>query len=385
MMRPHAWSGRPSRWILGAAVLGAVLWRTGSGPFVSGVQALDVRTLVLGAGIAVVTTVACAWRWHLVANGMGVAIRMRPAIWSYYRAQFLNTVLPGGVLGDVHRGVLHGHSAGDRSRTLRAVAWERFAGQVVHVVLAMVVLLLLSSPVPRVLPAVTALLAAVLVIGASVARRTWRMRTSRLGRVLRAVRDEIRVGLLLRRSWPGVTLASAVAVTGHVATYLVAARAVGVTAPLVTLLPLAVLVLLGAGLPLNLAGWGPREGMAAWAFAAAGIGAGQGVATAVAYGAMVLVANLPGAVVLMVTVLHSAGLRSPERAFGYSTETQAEVQLRRHPPPGVEGRSGRGATLSGKMPPCSSAATTRSSRSARRTSTGRARQSRSTTTTSSAC
>jgi hypothetical protein len=80
-----------------------------------------------------------------------------------------------------------------------------------------------------------------------------------------------------------------------------------VTTPLVTLLPLAVLVLVAAGLPLNLAGWGPREGMAAWAFAAAGLGASQGVATAVAYGAMVFVANLPGAVLL---------LTPPERAGG---------------------------------------------------------------------
>ena len=40
--------------------------------------------------------------------------------------------------------------------------------------------------------------------------------------------------------------------------------------------------------------------MAAWAFAAAGIGASQGVATAVAYGAIVFVANLPGAVMLAV-------------------------------------------------------------------------------------
>ena len=67
-----------------------------------------------------------------------------------------------------------------------------------------------------------------------------------------------------------------------------------------TLLPLALLVFLAAGLPLNLAGWGPREGMAAWCFGAAGLGADQGVATAVAYGAMVIVASLPGAVVLLV-------------------------------------------------------------------------------------
>ena len=73
------------------------------------------------------------------------------------------------------------------------------------------------------------------------------------------------------------------------ATYVVAARAVGVEAPVSTLLPLVLVVLVAAGLPLNLAGWGPREGMAAWAFAVAGLGAATGVATAVAYGAMVLV------------------------------------------------------------------------------------------------
>jgi len=39
----------------------------------------------------------------------------------------------------------------------------------------------------------------------------------------------------------------------------------------------------------------------AWAFGAAGLGAQQGVATAVVYGVMVLVASLPGAAVLVVT------------------------------------------------------------------------------------
>ena len=66
-----------------------------------------------------------------------------------------------------------------------------------------------------------------------------------------------------------------------------------------TLLPLVLVVLVAAGLPLNLADWGPREGMAAWAFAVSGLGAATGVATAVAYGAMVLVANLPGLVVVL--------------------------------------------------------------------------------------
>ena len=65
-----------------------------------------------------------------------------------------------------------------------------------------------------------------------------------------------------------------------------------------------------AALP-NVGGWGPREGVTAWAFAAAGLGASLGVATAVVYGVMVLVASLPGAAVLV-----AAELRAPVRWEG---------------------------------------------------------------------
>ena len=65
------------------------------------------------------------------------------------------------------------------------------------------------------------------------------------------------------------------------------------------MLPLALLVMLAMVLP-SVGGWGPREGVTAWAFGAAGLGARRGVATAVVYGVMVLVASLPGAAVLVV-------------------------------------------------------------------------------------
>jgi hypothetical protein len=94
-------------------------------------------------------------------------------------------------------------------------------------------------------------------------------------------------------------LASAVVVAGHTATFLIAARTAGSTESLARLLPLAMLVLLAMVLP-SAGGWGPREGAAAWVFGAAGLGAAQGVATAVVYGVLVFVACLPGAVVLVV-------------------------------------------------------------------------------------
>ena len=78
-----------------------------------------------------------------------------------------------------------------------------------------------------------------------------------------------------------------------------------------TLVPLALVVLAGSAIPANVAGWGPREGVAAWAFAAAGLGASAGVTAAAAYGALVLVAALPGAVVVVVQLVHGRQVSAP--------------------------------------------------------------------------
>lgn len=296
-------SGSSWRWarvLTGVAVLAAVVAWTGTGPFEHGLRSLDLATLALGAAIAVPTTVACAWRWHLVAEGLGVGVDLRRAVAACYRAQFLNATLPGGVLGDVHRGMRHGTAVGAVGRGLRSVAWERAAGQAVQAALVLVALVLLPSPFRAWVPWLV--VAGVVAVAVLVRPGLRAPSSTRGGRLLGAVRDDVRHGLLPGHVWPGIVLASAVAVAGHLATYLVVARAVGVTAPVLTLVPLVLLVLLAAGLPLNVAGWGPREGMAAWAFAAAGLGAGQGVATAAAYGAVVVVASLPGAVVLLVSL-----------------------------------------------------------------------------------
>ena len=117
------------------AVLAVVIWRLGSGPFLAGVRAIDGRAVLAAAAIFLVTTVCSAWRWTIVARGLGVRLSLTAAVAAYYRALFLNLTLPGGVAGDVHRGVSHGRDVHDVGRALRAVVWERTAGQVVQVVL----------------------------------------------------------------------------------------------------------------------------------------------------------------------------------------------------------------------------------------------------------
>src|SRR4051794_3364955 len=215
---------------------------------------------------------------------------------------FLNGTLPGGIVGDVHRGVSHGRDVRDVGRGLRAVAWERAAGQAVQVVLTVALLVALPSPVHSSMPVVAIALVVALCGIVLVARarpgggpRAWM-------RVRSAAAGDIRDALLARGAWARVAIASALVVCGHAITFLIAARTAGVTAPASRMLPLALLVMLVMTLP-SVGGWGPREGAAAWAFGAAGLGAAQGVATAVVYGVMVLVATMPGAVILVVSWL----------------------------------------------------------------------------------
>jgi hypothetical protein len=89
-------------------------------------------------------------------------------------------------------------------------------------------------------------------------------------------------------------------VAGHLLVFVLAVRVAGVPAAALDVVPLGAVVLLAAAVPASLAGWGPREGTAAWVFGAAGLGVDTGVTTAVVYGVMALVATLPGAVVLLV-------------------------------------------------------------------------------------
>jgi uncharacterized membrane protein YbhN (UPF0104 family) len=289
-----------ARRLAGTGILAVVVWRLGPGPFVAGVRRIDAGTLLAAASITAVTTVCSAWRWRAVIGGLGVDLPMRTAIRAYYRSQFLNSALPGGVVGDVHRGIRHGLDQGDVGRSLRAVAYERAAGLVVLVLLGLGVLTVLNSPVHPWAGWALAVAAGLAVCGVVAARGPQGSGPSRWARALRTLRGDVREGLLSRGAWPVVLATSVVVAAGHATVFLIAAVATGADASPARLVPLAVLVLLAMAVPLNVGGWGPREGAAAWAFGAAGLGAGSGVAAATAYGVIAVGATLPGALVLAV-------------------------------------------------------------------------------------
>lgn len=284
--RPGPWTW--VRMLVGAAILVLLLAKVGADPFVDGLRRTSVGAVVVALVVTAGTTWCCAWRWSLLAQRLDVEVTVRAAYRRYYRSQLLNATLPGGVVGDLHRGVDHGRETGALGRALRSVFWDRATGQAVQAVLAVGAVVLLPQAVRPAVAwgAVAAVAGAVVLLGVLPARARRRLLT------------EVRDVPAARGVWPRVVLASSLAAAGHVAVFVVAARTVGVTAPLAQLVGLAFVVLVASALPLSVAGWGPREGATAWLFGAAGLGAGVGVSVAVVYGVLSLVATLPGLLVL---------------------------------------------------------------------------------------
>jgi uncharacterized membrane protein YbhN (UPF0104 family) len=281
---------------VGLAVVAATVVAVGAGPFLRGLEAVSPAAILLAALLTATATVAAAWRWRAIAGGLGLRLGWGAAIAAYYRSQFLNAVLPGGVVGDVHRAYDHGRRTGEPGLGARAVVAERVAGQVVQLVLVVVALTALGLTAPLgaaawAAAAVGAVILVALVIVAFTARGRRMLR--REGTLLRGVFAD-------PRRTVSVVISSVVVIACHTTTFVVATLASGVHAPLGDLVALALVALTAASLPINVGGWGPREAAAGSAFALVGLSAGAGVAASTAFGVLALVAALPGALVLVV-------------------------------------------------------------------------------------
>ena len=177
----------------GVGILVGLVVRLGAQAFVDGLAAIGAGSVLAALALGLLTTVASAARWCLVARGLGLRLPLAAAVSDCYRAVFLNSVLPAGVLGDVHRAVGYGRRIGDMGRGVRVVALERVTGQLAIVVVGLGVLLtarptLLMALLPGRL-GIAELLAGLVALAAAV---LWVARDPRTARIRAALRSALR-------------------------------------------------------------------------------------------------------------------------------------------------------------------------------------------------
>ena len=312
------WLRLTARSLVGVGVLIAVAAQVGSGPFLHGLLSIDLGVIVAALGLSAVATAAAAWRWSIIAGRLGVGIRYPRAVGMYYQSQLLNTVLPGGVVGDVQRALTQGRDAGDVGQGARAVVIERTMGQLVQIALAVIVVVCFGLEFEGVLlPALGIGVMAIVVTGLVATAASGRVRSA-----LRRELHELSAGVGSLGAFVRVVVASIVVVACHVVTFGVAVGAVGASVPPLRIAVIALVVLLAGSIPLNLGGWGPREGIAGWTFAVAGLGASVGVAAATLFGILAMVAVIPG----LIVAATSAHRRSPTTAFARTVVLTGDIR-----------------------------------------------------------
>ena len=275
----------------------SVAWLLDTGEVVARLANLRARWVVLALGISVPQVALSAYRWRLTAGRLGIHLPFRDALREYYLATFLNQVLPGGVLGDVSRAWRHARvQAGP---VIRTVILERASGQAVMMVTAVLSLLVLPRAFgvdPWIAVGAAALASGAIVTGLLLARRR-RARTSQ--GLVDSVSRDVHVALLARDVVAKQFSVSALVVGSYIGTYVIAARSVGVATSTWVLVPLVVPVLMSMLIPTSIAGWGVREVTAAGLWSLVGLTAEDGVAISAAYGLLVLLSSLPGALFLL--------------------------------------------------------------------------------------
>ena len=283
-------------------LLVGLAWWLDLGTVVSRLAQMRPGWVLLAVAISVLQVAVLAWRWRFTAGCLGVDLSYTAAWREYYLSIFLNQVMPGGVVGDVSRAW---RQARARTRlrepggpAVRAVIFERLSAQAVMTTVAVVSLLALPLTVSRGSRLVlfgAGTVAVLIVIVMVVWMRRQSSAWSQVGQVLADLDAAHLSGSVF-----AVQLGSAAIVVGtYLATYVTAARAVGVDTPLPVLLPLVAPVLMTMLIPVTVAGWGLREGAAAVLWGAVGLTVVDGVLVSVAYGLLVLIGSLPGALFLM--------------------------------------------------------------------------------------
>ncbi|PMR78437.1 hypothetical protein C1H70_16965 [Halomonas urumqiensis] len=318
---------RYSRPLMGALLLGALWWWFEPSRILA-----EVRRLSSGwAGLALLLTlpplVLSAWRWRLTARLLGLGLGWRDALREYYLALFLNQMLPGGVAGDAARAWRHSRASGQRGSAWRAVIIERVSGQLAMAVLTVAVLvasplwhgllgdLLEAMTAGHILVSSLCMVTAGLLVG-----WVWRHPPA----ALRGFGADLKRSLLATSVWPKQLGGSLVVVISYALVFTCAARSIGVELGVGTLLALTPPVLLAMLIPLSVAGWGVREGAAALIWGLAGLPPAQGVAVSMAYGVLVLLASLPGGLLLLNRALHPARRGSGSGSGGGAPAVQVE-------------------------------------------------------------
>ncbi|SUZ32300.1 hypothetical protein ROE7235_02056 [Roseibaca ekhonensis] len=293
-------TARALRAIATLAVLSGVIWLAGPADLAARLATLHAGWVALAIAALVLQIWLSALRWQITARALGTPVSTGWALGEYHMSVLGNTLLPGGVLGDLGRTARARGAMGGWRPAAASVVIERIAGQIALAAAALAGLAWWLATRQAAWAIALALLAGAALLALALVRLTparWRALAWRAwGPKLRA-----QIGL------------STAIVACNLFGFWAAACAVGLSMGAAQTLFVIPLTLLSMLVPLTVNGWGLREGLAAGLWPMAGTAPTDAVAASIAFGLVAIAAALTGLVPLAARML--AARRSRMRAL----------------------------------------------------------------------
>jgi uncharacterized membrane protein YbhN (UPF0104 family) len=296
-----AWSAATTRWVrrgAGLLLFAAALWlvqRTAPGTLSARFAHLKLEYVLVAMAIAVPQLLFLAWRWRLTSLCLGVPLSRGAAIHDYALSLVINVLAPLGVVGDAMRVARGAERERGWRGALHSVVVERSLGQGVVLLWACASAVLWLGA--GALGFACAWMVAALLLAWAV--RGWSRRPLMAASGARAALQRLCVSF--ERALPSrrvlalhVLLSSAILLL-VVAQMYCALAALGLSLPPRAAVEIFPFMLLSMTVPASLAGFGPREAATASLYRAAHLNEADGLAFALAFGALMLASVVPWA------------------------------------------------------------------------------------------
>ncbi|WP_152453146.1 lysylphosphatidylglycerol synthase transmembrane domain-containing protein [Roseivivax sp. THAF197b] len=257
----------------------------------------DLGWIGLAWVVMTAQTLLAAWRWKLIAGRLGQPFGYSLAAREYYMSQFVNQSLPGGMMGDAGRAYRMRKPAG-LLRAAQAVFFERLSQQAgIFAIFAITYVVTTIQPGGLRWPVwLTSITAPLLIACLGLPFVLWFgwLLPGPQRRALQDLFSALEMSLIGKRVLP-LQLPLALVTAGcNIFAFYACAMGTGTELPLAAVLGLVPLILFMMLVPVTVAGWGLREGVAAALFPIAGAGESAGLAASIAFGLVFLAAVLPG-------------------------------------------------------------------------------------------
>jgi uncharacterized protein (TIRG00374 family) len=266
---------------------------------------VDLWAFLIAAALLLVGMVLTAWRWQIIVGALGGNFLAKTAFFLVWIGMFFNQTLPSNLVGDAARIWMLYRQDGVLKRAVGSVLLDRVAALV-----GLAIVVTLTFPLAAqfiddmTILAILAFLVAAIFIGLlaflSIGRFMAlfvRLLPLRFYQSIASLAEDFRIVLATRHYGPyvlGLSIANQVLM---VLVMFALAQGLSIDVEVSALLVLIPPVILASLLPVSFAGWGIREGAMIAMLGTVDVAPENALALSVAFGFLMLILSLPGALV----------------------------------------------------------------------------------------